>query len=395
MTEHHSGDSGGGAFARIPGWDGNPNTWWRYKQDVELWLEGEDLEVKYSVAARMVQKLTGTARIRANLLDVRHLRPQRPVARVPAVVDSDGNEITAEVPAVLADWRAGIDYLLEDLEKMPGIPKVVRKGAQRSWFYESLTRRPGETMANWLTRFRAGLKRCADEGVKMDNQEDLGWWLVKKSLLSKERKERLLARLTTDYDYAEVEREMLAIFTDIHVGEGRPQPPGPRPRPRQANVTETGSEASEGSRERSDDVGSDSGSTTADPEPGRWRRPWSANSPHLQRSSKTAQTTMSWRRSTPRRSRCKRRSSPCARASEKSKRLRRTATTLRRDADAHHHHTLSLGGLGRLLRPGLAGTSKSARTTATARTAARRGTGAATRSASTTRGLAKTKAGWR
>ena len=268
MTEHHSGDSGGGAFARIPGWDGNPNTWWRYKQDVELWLEGEDLEVKYSIAARMVQKLTGTARIRANLLDVRHLRPQRPVARVPAVVDSAGNEVTPEVPAVLADWRAGIDYLLEDLEKMPGIPKVVRKGAQRSWFYESLTRRPGETMANWLTRFRAGLKRCADEGVKMDNQEDLGWWLVKKSLLSKERKERLLARLTTDYDYAEVEREMLAIFADIHVGEGRPQPSASRPRPRQANVTETGSEASEGSRDRSEDVGSDSGSTTADPEPG-------------------------------------------------------------------------------------------------------------------------------
>ena len=107
--------SAGAAFSRIPGWDGNPQTWWRYKQDVELWLEGEDLEVKYSLAARMVQKLTGTARIRANLLDVRHLRPQRPVAAVADVVDADGNVTVPGTPAVPADWRQGIDYLLDDL----------------------------------------------------------------------------------------------------------------------------------------------------------------------------------------------------------------------------------------------------------------------------------------
>ena len=90
--------------------------------------KGEDLEVKYSIAARMVQKLTGTAKIRANLLDVRHLRPQRPFAAIAEVTDSDGNVTTPGVPAVPADWRQGIDYLLDDLEKMPGIPQVVKKG---------------------------------------------------------------------------------------------------------------------------------------------------------------------------------------------------------------------------------------------------------------------------
>ena len=188
MAENESGDRHA-AFSRIPTWDGNPTTWWKYKQDVELWLEGEDLEVKYSIAARMVQRLTGTARIRANLLAVEALRPQRPVAAIPAVMSGDAVQ-TPEVPAVPANWRRGIDYLLNDLEKMPGIPQVVRTGNQRSWFYETLNRRVGESMANWLTRFRAGLKRCADEGVHMNDQEDLGWWLVEKSLLSKERKER-------------------------------------------------------------------------------------------------------------------------------------------------------------------------------------------------------------
>ena len=266
MAEHETGHT---AFSRIPTWDGNPQTWWKHKQDVELWLEGEDLEVKYSIAARMVQRLTGTARIRANLLEVEALRPQRPVAAIPAVTEGS-TIINGEVPAVQANWRRGIDYLLLDLEKMPGIPKVVRTGNQRSWFYKTLSRRPGESMANWLTRFRAGLKRCADEGVLMNDQEDLGWWLVEKSLLSKERKERLMSRVDGDYKYAEVEAEMLAIFPDIHVGEGRTaqydsrQPRRPPPR---ANVTDADRSSDAGSHEQPGEE-SDDGSSPADPDTG-------------------------------------------------------------------------------------------------------------------------------
>ena len=258
MTEH--GEHGGhSAFSRIPTWDGNPTSWWRYKQD----------EVKYSLAARMVQRLTGTARIRANLLAVDRLRPQRQIAAAAAVVNADGETESPAVIAVEADWRRGIDYLLSDLEKMPGIPKVVRTGNQRSWFYKSLSRRPGETMANWLTRFRAGLKRCADEGVNMHDQDDLGWWLVEKSLLTKERKERLQSRLTQDFDFAEVAAEMLAIFGEIHLGEGRPgNPPrgatGKGGGRAQANVTEQ--DNSELGSERSPEERSDDESSATDPD---------------------------------------------------------------------------------------------------------------------------------
>ena len=42
------------AVARIPGWDGDENTWRKYLIAVSWWLEGEKVEdVDYSIAARM------------------------------------------------------------------------------------------------------------------------------------------------------------------------------------------------------------------------------------------------------------------------------------------------------------------------------------------------------
>ena len=78
MAEQQLANDHGLAFSRIPCWDGDPTKWRRYKRDVEIWLEGDNLEVGYSVAARMVQRFSGTARLRAQLLDVKDLRPQKP-----------------------------------------------------------------------------------------------------------------------------------------------------------------------------------------------------------------------------------------------------------------------------------------------------------------------------
>ena len=185
MTDD-GGRGGNAEFSRIPTWDGNPATWWKYKAEVDLWKEAENLKAEYSLAARMVQKLTGTARIRANLIKLENLRPQRPVARIPEVLDADGSVLTPAVDAVEANWTKGIDYLMSDLEKMCGITVVVKKAQQRSWFYNVLKRKNGEAMNTWLTRFRAGLKRCADDGVDLSQNDEIGWWLVEKSMLSKE-----------------------------------------------------------------------------------------------------------------------------------------------------------------------------------------------------------------
>ena len=46
-----------------PAWDGNPQGWRRYREEVRIWLLAEKVEgVEYSLAARLVQRLTGAAR---------------------------------------------------------------------------------------------------------------------------------------------------------------------------------------------------------------------------------------------------------------------------------------------------------------------------------------------
>ena len=51
------GDEGhrdGGGCSRIPTWEGNPSTWWRYKTEVDVWKEAENLKGDPSFAARIV-----------------------------------------------------------------------------------------------------------------------------------------------------------------------------------------------------------------------------------------------------------------------------------------------------------------------------------------------------
>ena len=241
---------GNDGYSRIPGWDGSPQTWRRYKRAVEIWIEGENLEVSYSIAARMVTKLTGTARNRADLIPLTELRPIRAMAAVEAreANPSTGEPPTPYQPAVEADWMRGINRLMEELEKMPGIPLVVKKGSTRKWFYDNLSRRPAESMSAWLTRFRLALQRCADDGVPMTDQEDLGWWLLKKSLLTEEREERLLTAVNSDYTFAVLEAKMLVLFGSIHISESSRErtpfkgtPAGKRPwtrKPSAANAAE-------------------------------------------------------------------------------------------------------------------------------------------------------------
>ena len=79
-----------------------------------------------------------------------------------------------------------------------------------------------------------------------------------------------MSRVDGDYKYAEVEAEMLAIFPDIHVGEGRTaqydsrQPRRPTPR---ANVTDADRSSDAGSHEQPGEE-SDDGSSPADPDTG-------------------------------------------------------------------------------------------------------------------------------
>ena len=45
-----------------PSWDGNPTSWRHYQDEVRIWTLGQDLDVKYCLAARLIRNLTGPAR---------------------------------------------------------------------------------------------------------------------------------------------------------------------------------------------------------------------------------------------------------------------------------------------------------------------------------------------
>ena len=50
-----------GNSGRIPIWDGSHASWKHHKQDVELWLEEEGPDVKYSLGAKYARRSTFAA----------------------------------------------------------------------------------------------------------------------------------------------------------------------------------------------------------------------------------------------------------------------------------------------------------------------------------------------
>ena len=71
----------------IPSWDGSPAGWQRYQEQVRLWRLGENLDVRYSVAARLVSRLSGAARRACINMPDASLMPRRGRA---AVMDDEG-----------------------------------------------------------------------------------------------------------------------------------------------------------------------------------------------------------------------------------------------------------------------------------------------------------------
>ena len=50
------------SWDRVPTWKGDKRKWKRYVRDVKLYLETEKLDVDFSHGARLLSRLTGSAR---------------------------------------------------------------------------------------------------------------------------------------------------------------------------------------------------------------------------------------------------------------------------------------------------------------------------------------------
>ena len=208
MADNHDG---GRRF--IPRWDGNPGTFRTYVQEVELWAMTEDLNVRYAIAARLVQNLTGAARRACQGMTKAELSPLSPLH------DEVGNLIMEGDPS------AGITNVLNRLKEKLGPQTTVRKGQSLSEFFRSKRyhRANTERVSDWLTRFEEGLNRLRDDGVDITKVGDLvGWYMLDMCSLSAERRERVLGALP-DENYLEndVRRTLLRLFADIHHGEQR------------------------------------------------------------------------------------------------------------------------------------------------------------------------------
>eukprot|EP00969_Alexandrium_andersonii_P234797 10367184-Alexandrium_andersonii.AAC.1 len=88
---------------RVPVWNGTAAGLRSFRREVAWWLEGENQEhlAKINVAARLVQRQHGVARLRGLELDPATLRG------IPATVDADSNETARAQP------RAGVDRALQ------------------------------------------------------------------------------------------------------------------------------------------------------------------------------------------------------------------------------------------------------------------------------------------
>ena len=127
--EKHSWD-------RIPAWDGDKRQWKRYLRDVELYLETEKLDVDFSHGARLLSRLTGSAKKYAETIELDQIRRS-------TGADKDTRD----------GMTAGVKHLLRWLERAMVVEDATKKGQVQVFFYKKLQRCPGQPMAEWVNVF--------------------------------------------------------------------------------------------------------------------------------------------------------------------------------------------------------------------------------------------------
>lgn len=206
-------DANGGAWSRVPTWDGSPQTWRPFRREMAWWLAGLDVQStkKYNLAARWLLRQSGVVRQRGEEFDPSELEYKRAVM-MPNPATGDDEEVEAEDPL------SRINKLLDALEAMTGRTSLDKRGDLRNVFYLELKRKSGERIAEFATRFRVLVSELKSEGVVIDEGE-LGWWFKRKLGLDALRSQLLETALGGAEDYPTIEREVLRLFKDLHVAD--------------------------------------------------------------------------------------------------------------------------------------------------------------------------------
>ena len=191
-SPHHDGDGGRNSY--VPRWDGDSRGWLRYKDEVEMWLMGENLNVQHVIAARLIAAMSGSAR-RACIKFTRDVL--FPTAQA---VEDDPNINSRE-----RCNERGVRNVMERLRTTLGVTEPERRGEAMTEFFGSnkYHRRAGERVSEWLLRFDVGLQRLKDDGIDMVRHlEDVAdWMMVMQAGLNSERRERVMSALPLDRPY--------------------------------------------------------------------------------------------------------------------------------------------------------------------------------------------------
>ena len=206
-------ERGTSAWHKVPTWDGAPTTWRRFKREMSWWVSSLDLEStrKYNLAARWLLRQTGVVRQRGEEFTPQELQYK------PAEVGLDP-QTEEEIVLVEEDLLYGLNKLLDALEAINGKTELDRKGELRSQFYLELSRKPGERISEFCTRFRTLGADLRNEGIHLPSSE-LGWFLREKVGLDSIRKQLLETALNGRDSYEAVEGEILRLFKDIHTAD--------------------------------------------------------------------------------------------------------------------------------------------------------------------------------
>ena len=90
---------------RVPSWNGDPDLWETYKERVQIWLIATKPEPHCSLAARLIQHLSGAAQRIGLKLDKKDLLPEEEVWLERRLVTP-------------ANHQPAVDKLLEALSKL-------------------------------------------------------------------------------------------------------------------------------------------------------------------------------------------------------------------------------------------------------------------------------------
>ena len=189
------------SWDRVPAWDGDKRQWKRYLRDVELYLETENLDVDFSHGARLLSRLTGSARKHAETIELDQIRRS-------TGADKDTRE----------GMTAGVKHLLRSLERAMGMEEATKKGQVQEFFYKKLQRRPGQPMAEWVNVFAKAMLDMKAEGLNVE-LKSMGWHLFEKSSLTQERQERVLGAAEGEYEFAAFRGALIKLFPDTIISQ--------------------------------------------------------------------------------------------------------------------------------------------------------------------------------